>query len=329
MKRSFLLVAACLMVLASAAEAVAQTRVALRFASTQHDFGTLPRGAPAEHLFWFTNASGSDVRIHGVRSSCGCTTASVVHSIVKNGERGAIRAVFNTRSFAGHQASTITVVFDWPRYSEVQLEVRGYIRSDVVFRPGSADFGTVRQGQPVEQVIGVEYAGRDNWRIAAIRVPASYFHVEAQETRRDSGRVSYQLTLRLAEDAPPGPIETELTLQTDDSRGNRVPLTLRGQVVPPLSVSPALLYLGETPHGTQRRMRLVVRAAESFRITGVECDDPRFQFEVAAEAKSLHFIPVIFQAAGDAGPLNTAIRISTDLSGANTAEVTASGTVLP
>ena len=73
----------------------------------------------------------------------------------------------------------------------------------------------------------------------------------------------------------------------------------------------------------------MVRAAEAFRITAVECDDPRFGFEIGQEAKTLHFIPVTFQAGGEAGNLSTKIRICTDLSGGKTAEVTASATIRP
>jgi hypothetical protein len=331
MKRSILLAFAAVLLLGPhlAVETTAQTWRPPRFASTYHDFGTVARGAVAEHLFWFTNTSADDVHVHSVRTTCGCTTPSVVHKTVQSGQRGAIRAVFNTRSFIGQRSATIIVVFDQPRYAEVQLQVRGFTRCDVVLQPGSVDFGSVRQGQAAEQTIGVDYAGRTDWRITAIRVPASYFHVQAQETRRGSGRVRYELRVQLAEDAPPGTIETELTLETDDRTGNRVPLAVRGQIVPPLSVSPALLYLGNTSAGQQLKTRLVVRGSEPFRITAVECDDSRFQFEIPAQTKTLHFVPVTFQAAGTPGPLSVAIRIQTDLSGAKTSEVTASGTVLP
>jgi len=329
MKRSILLVAVLVLLPRFAVEAAGQTWATPRFASTYHDFGTVARGAVAEHLFWFTNTSGSDVHVRGVRTTCGCSTPSVVHSTVKSGERGAIRAVFNTRSFTGQRSATIIVVFDRPRYAEVQLQVRGYIRCDVVLQPGSVDFGTVRKGQAAERVVGVDYAGRSDWRITAIRVPAPYVQVETRETRRHSGRVGYELLVRLAEDAPPGTIATELTLETDDRTGNRVPLAVSGQIVPPLSVSPALLYLGNASVGQALKTRLVVRGSEAFRITAVECDDPRFQFEVGPEAKTLHFVPVTFQAAGEPGPLSVTIRIQTDLSGASTSEVTASGTVLP
>ncbi len=329
MIRSLIPVAVLGWLLCGAAEATAQNWGPPRFAQTYHDFGTVARGAATEHLFWFTNTCGSDVHVRGVRTSCGCTTPSVVHATVASGGQGAIRAVFNTRSFTGQRSATITVVFDRPRYAEVQLQVRGYIRRDVVFEPGGLDFGTVRQGEAGQRVIGVEYAGRNDWQITAARVPGPHLSVETREISRNEGRVRYELVVRLAADAPAGTLDTELTLDTNDWRGNHVPLAVTGQIVPPLSVSPALLYLGDVRVGQQLKTRLVVRAAEACRITAVECDDPRFRFEISQEAKTLHFVPVTFQAGGEADSLSTKIRICTDLSGGKTAEVMATATVRP
>ena len=324
---SLVVVLACLLDVAP--EAPAQQWSSPRFAQSYHDFGTVARGAATEHLFWFTNNCGSDVHVRGVRTSCGCTTPSVVHSTVKQGEQGAIRAVFNTRSFIGQRSATITVVFDRPYYTEAQLYVRGYIRRDVVFQPSSVDFGTIREGESAQRVIAVEYAGRSDWQITAGRVPNPFLSLETRETKRNAGRVGYELVVHLAANAPAGAIDTELTLETNDSRGNRVPLSVTGQVVAPLSVSPALLYLGNASSGQVLKSRLVVRAAEPFKITSVACDDPRFQFDVGQDAKTLHFIPVTFQAGGEAGKLTTKIRIQTDLSGGKGTEITASATIQP
>ncbi|MCU0978799.1 MAG: DUF1573 domain-containing protein [Pirellulaceae bacterium] len=329
MIRALIQVAGLGWLLCGAAEVTAQHYSSPRFAQTYHDFGTVARGAATEHLFWFTNTCGSDVHVRGVRTSCGCTTPSVVHSTVRHGEQGAIRAIFNTRSFTGQRSANITVVFDRPRYTEVQLHVRGYIRRDVVFEPSCVDFGTIREGEAAQRVIGIDYAGRSDWQITAARVPDQHLSVETRETKRSSGRVGYELIVRLAAGAPAGTIDTELTLETNDSRGNRVPLAVTGQIVPPLSVSPALLYLGNAQGGQELKSRLVVRAAEPFRITAVECEDPRFRFEIGQEAKTLHFIPVTFTAGGETGNLSTKIHIWTDLFGGKTAEVTASATIRP
>ena len=40
----------------------------------------------------------------------------------------------------------MTVYFDKPTYAEVQLQVAGFIRSDVVLQPGEIDFGNVDLG---------------------------------------------------------------------------------------------------------------------------------------------------------------------------------------
>lgn len=310
-------------------QAAAQTLSRTLFAETYYDFGTVARGAATEHLFWFTNTLGQDVHVQSVRTNCGCTTPSVVHSTVKTGEQGAIRAVFNTRSFTGQRGATITVVFDRPYYTEVQLQVRGFIRCDFVFTPGSVAFGTVREGERAERVIDLDYAGRSDWQVTSVHVPDRHLSVEARETNRGFGRVGYELVVRLAADAPPGTLDTELTLETNDWRGNRVPLAVTGQIVPPLSVSPALLYLGNVKCGEEPRTRLVVRADTAFRITSVECEDPRFCFQVGQAAKSLHLVPVTFQAGAEPGQIAVKIRIHTDLSGGKTAELTASGSILP
>ncbi len=312
-----------------AADTAAQTWSRPSFTETYHDFGTVARGANVEHLFWFANTTGREIHVRGVRTSCGCTTPSVVHATVRNGEKGAIRVVFNTRSFTGQRGATITVVFDRPYYTEAQLQVRGYIRRDVVFSPGSVEFGTVRQGESAERVVALDYAGRDDWQVTSVHTPNPHLSVQTRETNRGAGRVRYELVVKLAAEAPAGTLDTELAFQTNDWRSNRVPLAVSGQIVPPLCVSPAALYLGDARCGQEWKTRLVVRAAEPFRITQVACDDPRFVFEAGQDAKTLHFVAVSFQPGQEAGRLSAKIRIHTDLSGGETAEVTASGMVLP
>ena len=46
------------------------------FKVTEHDFGTVARGAKAEYRFVFENLYMEDVHIAGAYSSCGCTSAT-------------------------------------------------------------------------------------------------------------------------------------------------------------------------------------------------------------------------------------------------------------
>ena len=329
MRRTLVVIAVVMWMMAAPVSGSARADWARRlFETTRHDFGVVARAAKTEYAFKFTNTLDADVHIASVYSSCGCTSPRVVKRTVKSGETGYIIARFNTRSFQGQRGATVTVVFDRPWYAEVQLDVRGYIRRDVVFDPGKVDFGSVDQGQGAERTVRLEYAGWDDWRIVDVRSPWPYLSVEAKETHRGGGRVGYRLIAHLAEDAPAGYLNAELTVLTSDRRMKRVPLTVTGQIRPALAVNPGLLFLGNVTAGSRCQKRVVVRAHQPFRITKVECDDPRFRFEVSDEAKRLHFISVFFQADDAPGEVARKIRVFTDLDGGRQAELTATATVV-
>ena len=75
------------------------------FKDSDHDFGTCARNARAEHQFVFENLYMEDVHIAGVRTSCGCTTPSVINPTLKTYEKGAILAHFNTDKFLGQRGA--------------------------------------------------------------------------------------------------------------------------------------------------------------------------------------------------------------------------------
>src|SRR3990167_10585359 len=158
------------------------------FATTSHDFGSVARAAKAEHEFVLSNVYVEDVHIAGVRSSCGCTTPVIKKPTLKTYEKGAILAHFNTDRFLGSKGATLTVTLDKPFFAEVQLQVSGYIRSDVVMSPGSVELGSVDQGSPVEKAIAVSYAGRDDWEIVEVKSPNPHLSAKVAETSRGGGQ---------------------------------------------------------------------------------------------------------------------------------------------
>lgn len=297
------------------------------FETRRHDFGTVARAAKAEYEFVIHNRYDSTIQLSQVRTSCGCTTPSIKRSAIPPGEDGAIVAKFNTRSYTGSRAATITVVFSRPYYAEVQLSITGYIRRDIVFNPGVLDFGTVAEGQEARRTIDVQYAGRNDWQITDVKSPDPHIHVRAEQTRRDSGRVGYQLIAELSNEAPAGFLNTQLSIETNDRTMNPVPLNVTGSVTPALTVSPALLYMGQVPTSGSVEKRIAVRAAEAFQITGVKCDDARIKIQPDTEKKSLHLLPIRFEAGVEEGEVSQSIQIQTDLQGGKSAELTLTATI--
>lgn len=326
-----LLVACCLLTtgLFGTLTASAQDWAQKLFQVTSHDFGTVARGSQPEFAFEITNIYEEPVEIAEVRTSCGCTTPQITKRHLKTWEKGAVVATLNTRSFTGSKQATLTVVISKPFPAEVQLSIQGNIRSDVVFEPWQVDFREVPQGRAAEQRVIVTHAGKADWQIVDVRSANPHFEVELLSENRAAGRVRYELLVRLLASAPAGHFQDELTFVTNDPKSGAITLPIQGQVLTPLTVNPASLFLGVLHPGQAVTKRLVVRGTQPFRVLQVDCGNEAFQFEVSDEAKTLHFIPVTFQADQQTGELNETIQIATDLGGGTTVTCTATATIQP
>lgn len=299
------------------------------FNKTEHDFGTVARGADTVYRFEVTNIYKQDITLTNVRSSCGCTSPTIENPTIKTHEKAYIVARFNTRTFVGQHGATLTVSFGGQYPAEVQLHVHGNIRSDVVFNPGAIEFGEVNEGDASEQHVAVEYAGRDNWEITDVTNDNDNFEVELLEGQRSAGRVSYTMIVRLKPNMPPGYLKDQLTVLTNDTRpeNQRIPLVVSGHVRPEFSVTPELLVLGDIEPGKEATRKVVVRGREPFKITDVSCGEDCLKFAHDDEIKAVHFVEVTFRAGEAPGKVETPITITTDHAGRG-AKLRASATVV-
>ena len=279
----------------------------------EHDFGTVARGSEQKFRFEITNLYKEDVVIDSVRASCGCTIPSIEKQTIKSLESGAILATYNTKSFVGSRGATVTVTISKPFFAEVQLQIEGFIRGDVVFVPGKIELGNIKHGATVTQEVTVKYAGRSSWKITDVQCDKDYYEVEIVDRSMVANQVHYRLLIRLKPEAPVGYIKDDLILITDDADKGKLKLAVTGNVMPPVTVSPASMVLGTVPPGAQVIKRMVVKADQPFKITGVTADQDGFSFEVSKEKKKVHLVPMTFVAPGEAAMINAIIRISTDI----------------
>ena len=95
-------------------------------------------------------------------------------------------------------------------------------------------------------------------------------------------------------------------------------MTVEGQVVAKVNVSPASLFLGTLQPGEKTTRQVVVWGKKPFRIMSVAGDPASFQLAAAEEqpAKTVHVVPVTFIAGSDRGRVVKTIHITTDRGGA-------------
>ncbi len=295
-----------------ASTASAQQWAEKMFSERSINFGAVPRAAKIEHEFVVTNPYNEEVHISHVRSSCGCTQPRIEGDTLGPKQSGKVVARFNTQAFTGQRGATVTVTFDRPQWAEVQLQVKGYIRTDVVLNPTYVNFGTVAEGRPEEKKVRIEYAGRNDWQITGVKTDSPYVTADVKEIKREHGRVGYELDVKLAGDVPEGYLNDQLTLLTNDRRASQFPVKIEGRIVPELTVSPATLILGSLQPGQEVTKQIVVKAAEPFKIVDIRCDEQGFQFQSSDEAKTVHLVPVKFTVPNKPGKTSCNIEIITD-----------------
>lgn len=297
------------------------------FEDNSHDFGNVPRGANAEHRFTLANKYEEDVHIVSVRSSCGCTIPRIEKPDLKTYEEGAIICEFNTRSFIGPKSAVVTVVFDKPFYGEMQLMVKGNIRSDIVTEPGEIQFGEVEQGEEKSTSVNVSYAGTNRWKIDDVRSANTHLGVTLERVDNSSGRVAYKMNVRLKDSAPAGTFSDQIVLVTNDKQFNLVTIPVRGSIMPPL-VMPVSVELGTIKVGDSAASRMIIKGKSPFEVTRIECEDGRFAFKTPTGSKGAHIIPVEFQAGGEeTGAFKVKVVVHTSLSQQATATTFVSGNV--
>ena len=298
-----------------ATSTLAQDWAAKMFETNVQDFGSVARGAKAQFEFVLNNPYIEDVHISDAHPSCSCTIVTFDKATLKTYEQAAIVATLNTQAFQGQRGATITVTFDKPFYAEALLTVRGFIRTDVVFQPGSIELGSVEQGNEADQKVSMYYSGVPNWQISGVKSPNPSIAARVVETARLDGQVWYDVFVHVNKDAPAGYLKDHLMLTTNDQTNGEIPLLVEGRVVPGLMVTPSPLFLGVVQPGQKVTKQVVVKGNKPFRILGITSADQSLKFSQAKDdtAKSVHFVPVTFVAGNDEGKVTKAFRINTDM----------------
>lgn len=284
------------------------------FSEFEHDFGTVARGSKMEHRFVITNVYKEDIVIESVTSSCGCTDVTLTKNVLKTWEKAEIIARFNTLAFSGFKQATVTVRFAPPFVGEVQLIVRGNIRSDVTFDPGKVDFGTIAQSQPAARSVRIFKLGNPNWRIVDVKSTFRHVRVSLSRPAWQNNQIEYEMTVKISEDAPPGMFRGELFIVADEGgRTVEIPLEFSGNVASPLQVSPNPLTVTSVV-GEPISRKIILKADQEFSITGVRSSDGAIVVTPGQGSKRVHVVDVQYTPT-QPGHLDATIEFQTDLMG--------------
>jgi hypothetical protein len=304
------------------------------FPERAFDFGNVARGSQLRHAFPIINRTSSEIRIADWKTKCGCTEVKVGARAIPPGTKTTVEATIDTSRFQGPKASGLTLIIDRPVYAEIQLNVTCFIRGDITLAPGQIDFGIVRRSEKLPSAsLALTYAGgRPDWAIAAMKTQSAMVKAEAREQNRSAGgQVEWLITATLQPKLTNGMLQDEITLVTNDSPPQTIPISVIATVQGAVNVLPSIVNFGPVKAGESATKVVHVRSSSTspFRITGLTADTTDLQaIEQQPGAARDHELSVTLQAPAVAGPFHGIVTIESDVTGEPPAQLKTFATIV-
>lgn len=220
-----------------AATAVAQ----LSWRATSHDFGTIKEAdGKVGCAFAFVNDGSDTVEVKRTRSSCGCTTATLVRTIIAPGDTGSLRVEFNPSYRPGVFTKHIAV---YTNKGTTQLTVTGKVRPEgetvgrlfpekmdpLRLQSLTAVVGDVKQGRRRIASVIAYNAGSDTLRLSLKSGDSRLAAIAEPETVAPGDLFTLSCTFEAGKHDETGRVETAVDVA---SAGRRLgSLTATAQIV--------------------------------------------------------------------------------------------------
>jgi hypothetical protein len=145
------------------------------FKEETFDFGDVTEGTIATHEFEFLNKGNEPVIISNVQASCGCTTPYWTKEPIGPGNKGVIKASFNSAGRPGAFNKTVTITSNAQTSSKF-LTIKGVVTPRPLISPSAQatfgglvyDLGKVIKGRKVEKNITILNSGDEPLNVLSI-----------------------------------------------------------------------------------------------------------------------------------------------------------------
>ena len=187
----------------------------LKWDNEQQVFETKPQERAIETKYRFTNIGTSPISIEEVRTSCGCTTATLKKKEYAPGETGEIEAKFVFAGRIGHQEKWINVTTSFAPMQPTVLRLVANIPETLTIQP---EFVMWQVGDPVQsKTIHVRLGDEFPGKIVSIQADNAAVKLELHEVR--PGR---ELEVIVTPANTRGPAKSILSVRTDYPTENPV-----------------------------------------------------------------------------------------------------------
>ena len=259
MKKEFYILSMLLVGIAVAAPKI-------QFKETEYDFGKVERGTKVTHYFEFKNVGDESLHINQVRATCGCTAVLATKKVLQPGETGKIKAVFNSRGYAGKVTKRVIVKTNDPDNPVVNLIITGEVEVPFRVMPRHIGFGFIRPDSTPAETVRIYFMKR-NLKVDSVTTVGDFLEIE-NLGQKDS---VFTFVARVKKGISTGNIYGRVNVYTNNSLDPRIIISVTGKVVGDVEVVPSMLSLGG-PRGRVRENVELKIVYNKEKIKGIRVD---------------------------------------------------------
>jgi hypothetical protein len=259
-----------------------------------YDFGTIPEGQKVVRDFEVLNTGGSDLLIHQVVASCGCTAAVAQSTTVIPGGKTVVHVEFDSTGFSGERSKAARVNTNDPSNPSVFVTLKGTIESSIDFEPALVDWGEfVQSGEGQAPETQVIVRANDGSRLLSVSAGSSAVTV------REVSRSDEQLVF-LVSPATGGTLGDlrDRAIVSFEKLGVKRELSVPiiGKATGPIALKPSSVAMGiiEGDKPIERKVRLENHQKKPLKIVSLTADHPALSARLlASENKKFETILVV------------------------------------
>lgn len=253
------------------------------------DMGKVSQGEVLDVDFELVNEGDETLQIKAVRPTCGCTVADFDREI-EAGTSGFIKAKLDTSDFSGPISKSILVMTNDPQDPSLTLVIKTDVHPFVEVLPRALVRFNAVQHEPMEQTLTVVSGDEQpDFKVTGVRSSVPFLETEVRELTGDelvAGKPApqYRVSLSMNDEAPVGPVNAMLEVQTNHPKAKKVPVKVFGVVRALLHVTPSQVQFGEVSAKKQPGRNLILVNNRSnnvpVRVTAATVDDAAFDADV-------------------------------------------------
>ncbi|MBI4469725.1 MAG: DUF1573 domain-containing protein [Acidobacteria bacterium] len=211
-----------------------------RFRERDHDAGSVEAGGQVSHTFKVRNSGGADLLIDEVRPTCGCTVVEF-SKVIKPGREGSVRLTTTTPFVSPSVATSAWVHTNDPAQPVIFLTLKATVRQLLEILP--APSLEIRAGNSRQAEGRLTILNRDRKPLTILGLESSDPNFIATLRTIRSGE-EFEVLVRMAGEATKGEFAGQVTLLTNKSKIERLPIAVVAHIGPRVQFTPERLAFG-------------------------------------------------------------------------------------